>query len=120
MEVDEAAVWLDERSGPLEPRNIYGVTKLAAEGLCRVHHLTHALPCVILRTSRFFPEADDTHDDIDGANLKATEFLHRRLAVEDCADAHVAALARFLLSRIHACSLHERRSCGRLWAGFPR
>ena len=90
----DAAVWLDERSGPLEPRNIYGVTKLAAEGLCRVHHLATGLPCVILRTARFFPEADDTHDDIDGANLKANEFLHRRLSVEDCADAHIAALER--------------------------
>ena len=93
-EQGEAAVWLDERAGPLEPRNIYGVTKLAAEGLCRVHHLTSGLPCLILRTARFFPEADDTHDDIDGANLKATEFLYRRLSVEDCADAHVMALAR--------------------------
>ena len=35
-EEGDAAVWLDERAGPLEPRNIYGVTKLAAEGLCRV------------------------------------------------------------------------------------
>ena len=88
------AVWLDERAGPLEPRNIYGVTKLAAEGLCRIHHLTHRLPCVVLRTARFFPESDDTHDDIDGANLKAAEFLYRRLAVEDCAQAHIVALER--------------------------
>ena len=49
-----AAVWLDEHSGPLEPRNIYGVTKLAAEGLCRNAFLSDGLPCVILRTSRFF------------------------------------------------------------------
>ena len=75
---------------PLEPRNIYGVTKLAAEGLCRLYHLEHGLPVVILRTARFFPEADDTHGDIDGANLKANEFLFRRLSVEDCAEAHVA------------------------------
>jgi UDP-glucose 4-epimerase len=89
-----AAVFLDESAGPLEPRNIYGVTKLAAEGLCRIHHLEHKLACVILRTARFFPEDDDTHRDIGGFNLKANEFLYRRLAVEDCADAHVLALER--------------------------
>jgi UDP-glucose 4-epimerase len=36
---------------PLEPRNIYGVTKLAAEQLCRLIHAEHGLPVVILRTS---------------------------------------------------------------------
>ena len=38
-EAGPAAVWLDESTGP--PRNIYGVTKLAAEGLCRLHFLAH-------------------------------------------------------------------------------
>jgi UDP-glucose 4-epimerase len=37
-----AAVWLDETFGPLEPRNIYGVTKLAAEALCRLYSFEHA------------------------------------------------------------------------------
>jgi UDP-glucose 4-epimerase len=93
-EANAAAVWLDEDAGPLAPRNIYGVTKLAAEGLCRVHYLEHGLNCVILRTGRFFPEDDDTHRELPGENLKANEFLHRRLAVEDAAEAHVAALER--------------------------
>jgi UDP-glucose 4-epimerase len=93
-EAGESAVWLDETSGPLEPRNIYGVTKLAAEGLCRLHHLEHGLNCVILRTARFFPEEDDAHRDLPGPNLKANEFLHRRLTVEDAAEAHLAALER--------------------------
>ncbi len=93
-ETGAAAVFLDETAGPLEPRNIYGVTKLAAEGLCRMHHLERRLACVILRTARFFPEDDDTHRDISGANLKANEFLYRRLAAEDCADAHALALER--------------------------
>lgn len=87
-----AAVWLDELSGPLAPRNIYGVTKLAGEGLCRVFAGEHDLPSIVLRTSRFFPEDDDTHTEPAGDNLKAIELLHRRLAVEDAADAHVAAL----------------------------
>ncbi len=90
----DRAVWLDEAFGPLAPRNIYGVTKLAAEGLCRVQHLTQGLNCVILRTGRFFPEEDDTHDELSGPNQKANEFLGRRLTVEDAARAHVLALAR--------------------------
>jgi UDP-glucose 4-epimerase len=94
QQTGSAAVWLDESLGPLAPRNIYGVTKLAAEGLCRLHFLEHGLNCVVLRTARFFPEEDDTLRELLGANLKANEFLHRRLTVEDAADAHVAALDR--------------------------
>src|SRR3954464_7863913 len=43
------AAWLTEDYGPLEPRNIYGVTKLAAEQLCRLAHRDHGMPVVILR-----------------------------------------------------------------------
>src|ERR1700730_15395801 len=89
-----SAVWLDESLGPLAPRNIYGVTKLAAEGLCRLHFLEFGLNCVVLRTGRFFPEEDDTQRELSGPNLKANEFLNRRLTVEDAADAHVMALDR--------------------------
>jgi UDP-glucose 4-epimerase len=93
-ELAEHAVWLDETSGPLEPRNIYGVTKLAAEQLCRLAHLENGLNCVVLRTSRFFPEEDDTHRALSGENMKANELLHRRLTVEDAARAHIVALDR--------------------------
>ena len=91
-EVGADAVWLDETSGPLKPRNIYGVTKRSAEELCRLWHHLHGLPVVALRVSRFFPEDDDTHAVPSGENLKANEFLNRRLTVEDCAAAHIAAL----------------------------
>ncbi|WP_285711374.1 NAD-dependent epimerase/dehydratase family protein [Erythrobacter oryzae] len=91
-EVAAEAVWLDEASGPLQPRNIYGVTKRAAEELCRLWHDVHGLPVIALRVSRFFPEDDDTHAVPAGENLKANEFLNRRLTVEDCAAAHIAAL----------------------------
>ncbi|HXA40188.1 MAG TPA: NAD(P)-dependent oxidoreductase [Phenylobacterium sp.] len=93
-EAGAAAVWLGETTGPLAPRNIYGVTKLAAEGLCRLHHAEHGLSSIVLRTARFFPEDDDTHSEPSGENLKANEFLHRRLTVDDAAQAHVAALER--------------------------
>ncbi|MEA3011201.1 MAG: UDP-glucose 4-epimerase [Sphingomonadales bacterium] len=88
------AAWMTEDYGPLEPRNVYGITKLAAEQLCRLAYREHELPVAILRTGRFFPEDDDTHRDVEGPNRKANEFLNRRLTVEDAAEAHVAALER--------------------------
>lgn len=93
-ESGDAAVWVDEAMAPLVPRNIYGVTKLAAEHLCRLFAADHGLNAVVLRTGRFFPEDDDTLAFPSGENLKANEFLHRRLTVEDAADAHVAALEK--------------------------
>jgi UDP-glucose 4-epimerase len=90
------AIWIDETLSPLEPRNIYGVTKHAAEELCRLFHQLHRLPILILRTARFFPEEDDMAHAIvqTGDNTKANEFLFRRLTVEDAAEAHVVALAK--------------------------
>jgi UDP-glucose 4-epimerase len=90
------AVWLTEDMQPLKPRNIYGVTKLAAEHLCRMMWEIHGLPVVVLRTARFFPEADDMAHEIDHSdeNTKANEFLFRRLTVQDAAEAHVVALHR--------------------------
>ncbi len=35
------AIWIDETMTPLEPRNIYGVTKRAAEELCRLFNHLH-------------------------------------------------------------------------------
>ena len=93
-EVSDEAVWMDEDYGPIAPRNIYGVTKLAAENMCRQFQGETGMGIIVLRTSRFFPEDDDTHDDPPPMNLKAIEFLHRRLMVEDAAEAHVVALEK--------------------------
>jgi len=92
----DQAFWIDEDMIDLQPRNIYGVSKLAAEHLCRMVHGSSGLPIVILRTARFFPEEDDMAHEIiqSGANTKANEFLFRRLTVEDCAAAHVVAIDR--------------------------
>jgi UDP-glucose 4-epimerase len=87
------AMWLTEDSIPA-PRNVYGRSKLEAERLCRHFHEEHGLPVAILRTGRFFPEDDDTHRHLSGENIKANEFLNRRLTVEDAAEAHLAALDR--------------------------
>jgi nucleoside-diphosphate-sugar epimerase len=79
------------------PRNIYGVTKTAAEDLCELVHRDHGLPCVILRTSRFFPEGDDREDvraRYDDANVKVNELICRRVDLADVVDAHRLALER--------------------------
>lgn len=89
----EPAVWLTEDVTPV-PKNIYGVTKAAAEDLCQLFQRNHKLPCLVLRTSRFFPEADDSRQARDAyadANLKANEFLHRRVEIEDVVSAHLLA-----------------------------
>ena len=87
------AAWINETvAGP--PKNIYGVTKIAAENLCQLASEKDGLPVVILRTSRFFPEEDDSKDVRDGYspdNAKLNEFLHRRADIEDIVSAHLAA-----------------------------
>lgn len=46
------AAWIDEAVTPV-PKNIYGVTKLAAEDMCELIHRQTGLPLLVLRTSRF-------------------------------------------------------------------
>ena len=48
------AVWVTEKLNPI-PRNIYGLTKAAGEGLCQLFYRKRGLKCIVLRTSRFFP-----------------------------------------------------------------
>jgi UDP-glucose 4-epimerase len=90
------AAWITEEVAPV-PRNVYGATKVAAEDLCELVHRDHGLPCVILRTSRFFPEADD-RDDVraayEDANLKVNELLYRRVDLADVVSAHRLAIDR--------------------------
>jgi nucleoside-diphosphate-sugar epimerase len=93
---DAPAAWITEEVAPL-PRNIYGVTKTAAENLCELVWRDHRLPCLILRTSRFFPEDDDrpeARDAFDDLNLKVNELLYRRVDLQDAVDAHLLALER--------------------------
>lgn len=90
----EPAAWVTEEVTPV-PKNIYGVTKLAAEGLCELFARRERLPVIVLRTSRFFPEVDDD-PDVRGAhetaNVQANEMLYRRADIADVAGAHLAAL----------------------------
>lgn len=87
------AAWVTEDVRPI-PRNIYGVTKAAAEDLCQLFHRNQGLACMVLRTSRFFPEADDdktVRETYADDNIKVNEFLHRRVEIEDVVSAHLLA-----------------------------
>ena len=90
------AAWITEEVTPV-PKNIYGATKLAAETLCELFARRERLPVLVLRTSRFFPEADDSailRERYATANVQANELLYRRVDVEDVATVHLLALER--------------------------
>ena len=73
------------------------MTKTAAEDLCELFHRDHGLACLVLRTSRFFPEEDDheaTRRAYEDDNVKANEYLYRRVDLEDVVSAHLLALER--------------------------
>lgn len=120
------AAWITEDVAPV-PKNVYGVTKTAAEDLCELIHRDHGLPVVILRTSRFFPEADDRPDvaaAYDDLNLKVNELLYRRVDVADAAGAHEAALRRapelgFAKLIVSATTPFERSDAGALAVDAP-
>lgn len=91
---DAPAIWITEEVTPV-PKNIYGVTKTAAEDICQLFHRNEKLPCLILRTSRFFPEDDDnekTRQAYQDGNAKANEFLYRRVELSDVVSAHLLAM----------------------------
>ncbi len=88
-----ASVWVTEEVQPV-PKNIYGVTKIAAEELCQLFHRNQRLACIVLRTARFFPEEDDSkavRESYLDANVKANEYPFRRLDLEDVVSAHLLA-----------------------------
>lgn len=120
-EAGQAAVWVTEELPPV-PKNIYGTTKLMAETLCELFFRERALPVLILRTSRFFPEHDDDpamRSAYTLENAQANELLYRRLDIADAVSAHLLAverapgigLARYIVS---ATSLFAQRHLGAL------
>lgn len=100
----QPSVWVTESMIPI-PKNIYGITKLCAENLCKLFYDLNSsqLSCLVLRTSRFFPEENDNDNDDDhvnssGAsggisdeNKKYNEYLHRRVHIHDVITAHIQA-----------------------------
>jgi nucleoside-diphosphate-sugar epimerase len=82
MTSPEQAIWVTEDLVP-QPRDIYDITKLAAEQLCAVAARTCGMTCPALRVSRFFPEPQ---------RLIAIYRLYRGVDVRDATAAHVLAL----------------------------
>ena len=78
----EQAVWVTEELTP-QPRDMYDITKRAAEDLCQHFARKYGLCTICLRTSRFFPEA---------VPLMAFYRLYRGVDVRDVARAHVLAV----------------------------
>jgi len=92
----EPAAWVTEDVIPV-PKNIYGVTKAAAEDLCQLFARNDSLRTIVLRTSRFFPEEDDNRNVREAyadTNAKTNEFLYRRVDIEDVVSAHLLAAAQ--------------------------
>lgn len=76
-------IWVTEELTPI-PKNIYGITKLAAEHMCKLYHDLHHISIVVLRTSRFFPEDDyDREPQFDYLNARVNELVYRRIDKRD-------------------------------------
>ena len=91
------AAWITEDVVP-RPRNIYGATKVAAEDLCELVARDHGLPCVVLRTSRFFPEAGRQRAGAQRRTPtptpRSTSCCTGAIDLADVVGAHLAALDR--------------------------
>jgi UDP-glucose 4-epimerase len=109
----DQAVWVTEELTP-RPRDIYDITKLAAEALCRHFAQAQGLPSICLRTGRFFPEPPE---------LAATYRLSRGADVRDVAAAHVLAVTNqditFDLFNISAHSPLQEVDTPALWRDAP-
>ena len=84
MEHPRRAVWVDENLVP-QPRDIYDITKLTCELLCKDFFEIEDVETSVLRVSRFLPEDE---------NIKAIHRLYRGLDEKDGAIAHILALEK--------------------------
>ena len=83
MPTDEA-VWVTGEL-ILRPRDIYDITKIAAEQLCRTIAFSTGMSTLCLRVSRFFAQTPD---------LQSLHWLYRDVDLRDAAAAHVLALTK--------------------------
>jgi len=81
---EKQAVWVDEGLTP-QPRDIYDITKLTCELLCKDYFEKEKIETTVLRVSRFLPEDENT---------KANHRIYRGLDEEDGAMGHLLALEK--------------------------
>jgi UDP-glucose 4-epimerase len=109
----QEAVWVTEEL-PTRPRDIYDITKLAAEELCRLFARDHGLPTICLRVARFYEQAPE---------LMASYRLYRGADVRDIAAAHVLAALNqdisFDIFNISARSPFQREEAPELLTDAP-
>jgi len=79
---ENQAVWVDEDL-PIQPRDIYDITKQSCEELCREFFEKEKIQATVYRVGRFLPEPD---------NLKLNHRLYRGLDEQDGAEALRLAL----------------------------
>jgi UDP-glucose 4-epimerase len=79
---DNKAVWVDEEL-PVQPRDIYDITKQSCEELCREFFEKEKIQATVYRVGRFLPEPD---------NQKLNHRLYRGLDEQDGAEALRLAL----------------------------
>jgi UDP-glucose 4-epimerase len=79
---ERKAIWVDEAL-PIQPRDIYDITKQSCEELCREFFEKEKIQATVYRVGRFLPESD---------NLKLNHRLYRGLDEQDGAQALRLAL----------------------------
>ena len=84
MDDEKQAVWITEEV-PTIPRDIYDITKVAAEGLCRDFFNKEGLQTTVLRVSRFWNEP---------LRKKIFYRMYRGVDVRDVAYAHKLAIEK--------------------------
>jgi len=88
----EPAAWVTEDVTPVPKKHLWRHQGGSGGSVPTVSRRNHSLRTIVLRTSRFFPEEDDnreTREAYADANVKVSEFLYRRVDIEDVVSAHL-------------------------------
>ena len=104
------AAWITEDVTPV-PKNIYGVTKAAAEDLCELFHRNHGLACHgaahLALLSRGGRRPAMRARAMPTRTSRRTNFSYRRVDIEDVVSAHLLAVEQAPRARLRP--LHHQR-----------